>query len=112
MEVKMFEIRDHATFFPVICVKTGVTNGGDEYLLSRAGYDTSPNAKHVIMMHAQEVSRCQYDPFMWGDSTFHTAHLHIKDNWNSLNSGDVVDVEHILGESDSPKQSERFIHGE
>jgi hypothetical protein len=35
-----------------------------------------------------------------------TAHAHILQNWHSLTSGDVIDVEFILGESKQPKESE------
>ncbi len=110
MQVKMFEIRDYATFFPVICIKPGIDDeGGDEYLLKRSGYDLSESRRTVIMMHGQEVSRCEYNPFNWGDRTFHNAHLHIKENWEKLNTGDVIDVEFILGESKEAKTSERYI---
>jgi len=36
------------------------------------------------------------------------AHAYIEKNFHNLNSGDVIDVEFILGETDKPKTSERF----
>jgi len=35
------------------------------------------------------------------------AHKYIKEHWDELRSGSVVDVEFILGESKEPKASER-----
>jgi len=35
------------------------------------------------------------------------AHRHVAAHWNELQSGDVVDVEFILGETAAPKVSER-----
>lgn len=37
----------------------------------------------------------------------HTAHKYIEENWDALKDGDVVCVEHILGERETPKVSER-----
>ena len=37
-----------------------------------------------------------------------SAHRHIELNWDTLNSGDVIDVEFIRGEVDAPKVSERL----
>ena len=36
------------------------------------------------------------------------AHRHIQYSWDELESGDVVDVEYILGESKFKKVSERI----
>jgi hypothetical protein len=36
------------------------------------------------------------------------AHKYIAKNWGSLNNGDVIDIEYILGETTSPKVTERF----
>jgi len=46
------------------------------------------------------------DPYFWGDRTFTTAHFYITQEWAQLTSGDVVDVEFILGERTEPKLSE------
>jgi hypothetical protein len=35
-----------------------------------------------------------------------TAHNFIAEHWAELNSGDVVDVEYILGETSAPKDFE------
>lgn len=36
------------------------------------------------------------------------AHRYIESYFDKLNSGDVIDVEHILGETKEPKVSERL----
>jgi hypothetical protein len=36
------------------------------------------------------------------------AHHHIYEKWDSLEDGDVVDVEFILGETTKPKLSEKY----
>lgn len=111
MEVKIFEIRDRMTFFPAICIKpmsTGIA--AQNYLLGRAGYDLARTKKSisgntVIFMHGTDVKRCQYDTH-WGDRTYQTAHEYIKENWDDLESGEVIDVEFILGETKIKKISE------
>lgn len=51
----------------------------------------------------------QYDVHAWpGDHrTMPTAHQYIIDNWDNLESGALIDVEHILGLREAPKQSEQ-----
>jgi hypothetical protein len=38
----------------------------------------------------------------------YTAHKYLQENWDSVQNGQVLDVEYILGETDSPKISERI----
>jgi hypothetical protein len=40
--------------------------------------------------------------------THRVAHDHIRQHWDELRDGDVIDVEFILGRSSAPKVSERF----
>jgi hypothetical protein len=50
-----------------------------------------------------------YDPYDWvGDRTKPHAHQFIMEHWQELRDGDVIDVQFILGETDSPKVSEQL----
>ena len=117
MEIKLFEVRDSGTFLPIMCVRlSGLANEQERYLLSRSGYGTTPRAteKYVLAMRlAGGNGRFSYDPHDHGPSrTMLVAHKHIINHWDQLTSGDVVCVEHILGERTTPKQSERIIDQE
>lgn len=101
METKLFEIRDRMTFIPAMAVRI---SGADDPLLWRAGFAIS-EITSVILIHLTR-DQCHYDPFQWGDRTVYTAHRFIEREWSSLKNGAVVDVEYILNESDTPKQSE------
>lgn len=109
MEVKCLEIRDAATFIPVICIHPVADNEGQLYLLRRDGYGAGPDEPCIIMIDAQ-CRDCAYDPYGWPGSsrTKKVAHDFIRNNWVDLRDGDVVDVEHIIGESTVKKISERF----
>jgi hypothetical protein len=98
--LKLFEVRDRATFIPVMAVL--VNNG--EWLFRRAGFGSMPM---VYLTHLTS-NTCQYDPFAWTNRTMKTAHLHITENWDALPHGAVIDVEYVLGESAAPKTSERL----
>ena len=120
--VKLFEIRDRATFMPVMAVRLNVRHfaersGNEDYietwLLQRAGYgaeaingveSTDP---YVILVKLDGVE-AKYDPFEWHNRrTLHVAHLHIIAHWDELKSGDLIDVEFLLGETPQPKKTER-----
>lgn len=113
---KLFEIRDAATFIPVIATRlivneTGSLGEQELWLLRRAGYDetqvTVSAAEPYIILCKLDGVDARYDPFDWNSRTMKTAHLDIRDNWDELTSGDVIDVEFIKGESLTPKKSER-----
>lgn len=112
MEVKLFELRDSATFVPVLCVKLTPGIESERYLLGRSGYGSAPSdqSKFVLMTGlAGGSDRMTCDPYDWGDNrTRQIAHNHIIENWDSLQSGQVIDVEFLLGERTEPKQSEAF----
>ncbi len=114
MRTKVFEIRDKGTFIPVIAVEVETQLEEERYLLSRAGYGRYPSGECVILIRAEcsGVDRnATYDPYAWGSGggrTYQVAHNYIIGNWRNLQSGDVIDVEFILGEKPAPKISERL----
>lgn len=106
MRTILLEIRDRGTFLPMFAMSTRATNSGQEYLLRRAGYDTSGGL--VILGYLRGGEKCEHDPYNWNDRTKQTVHAYIEKNFHNLNDGDVVDVEFILGETSEPKISERI----
>lgn len=134
MQVKILEIRDKGTMIPVLCVNMNVDPEHIDLMaekpadrvnerreraaaqfwhLRRSGYpcDGRPNIG-ITHLAADGHDFCN-DPYGWkgGDRTWPTAHNYIIDNWDKLKDGDVVCVEHILGERPEPKVSERFDAG-
>jgi hypothetical protein len=107
MIIKLFEIRGRGTFMPMVAFSTISMNVGQNYLLDRAGY--APDS-HCIMFgyFAQSGMQACYDPYDWNNRTKKAVHAYIEKYWKELKDGDVIDVEHILGESDKPKISERL----
>lgn len=113
MITKTFEVRDRATFIPVLAVKMVPGCEADRYLFGRAGYGTTPQGQGEYVLVARITGgegNMKCDPFEWpnGARTMLIAHQYIVKNFDALNSGDVVCVEHILGERESKKRSERF----
>jgi len=108
-DVKILEIHDHATFFPMLCVNLAdAENGAQYYLMRRCGYplDGKPN---IAVCHLRcGFDRITNDPYQWKDRTYTVAHNHIIENWETLSDGDVIDVEFILGETTTRKVSERL----
>lgn len=109
MEVKCLEIRDRGTFIPVICIRPVPENSAQRYLLRRDGYRGDDSEHCVIMIDAQ-CRGCAYDPYDWTRDmrTKGHAHNYITDHWHELSDGDVIDVQFILGETKTPKISERM----
>jgi len=106
MQIKAFEIRDKATFIPVCAIKMSSDDEKESYLLRRAGF---VSGDHVVLMRFHD-DESHYDPFRWDNRrTMTTAHRYIAENFDSLKSGDVIDVRFILGETNDPAASERYF---
>lgn len=115
MLAKALELRDKGTFIPLLAVNMNPTlHGGSlsqrcqQYLLRRCGYpcDGTPNV--VITHMSADGKPASNDPYYWGGRTMPVAHNYIIEHWDSLNDGDVIDVQFILGETKMPKISERI----
>lgn len=107
MTSKLFELRDKGTFVPVLCTLMESAHDQERWLLRRAGYGVGSN---LVMMTglANHPDKASYSPYDWAmDRTRHVAHQYITDHWEELETGAVVDVEYILHERETPKQSER-----
>ena len=119
---KLFEVRDVGTNISVLAVAiplTGIVRG--DYcmviteekrqqlmaIMGNAGWHGAGIIHYVVHMSAQ---KCAYDAFEWGSTnrTMFTAHSHIAKHWETLESGDVIDVQYILGESAQPKRPDRL----
>jgi hypothetical protein len=113
MITKLFEIRDRLTFIPAVAVRLSAMNdGAEQYLLERAGYRFDCHCVLLYPMIGEyHVGGTDPDETWGGGRTFTTAHRYILENWKTLKSGDVIDVEFILGETTEPKQSERLETG-
>ncbi len=119
MEVKLIEIRDRATFIPAMAVRLYVNDpyGEDSqeyWLLKRAGYDNTQlyvtSDEFYVVLWRLGGGPAEYDAYAWGNRTMATAHAFIIEHWRTIQSGQVIDVEFILGETKMAKTSER--HGE
>lgn len=109
MTSKLFEIRDRATFIPVLAVKLDYHWDCERYLLRRAGYNLN-DCNVILFGIVGGLDKATCDPYDWGDRTRTTAHEYIIKNFDALESGQVIDVEFILGETTEPKQSERITN--
>jgi hypothetical protein len=108
-EVKIFEVRDRATFIPVAAVKIpGWKNikipHSVQYLVWWAGHVQDV----VILYNLTDPHKMATNYRAWQDRTYQTAHKYIFENFDTLESGQVLDIEFILGEVDKPKESQRL----
>jgi hypothetical protein len=113
MNTKILEIRDRNTFFAVLAVDMNPDNEAQRWHLRRVGYPCDGCANIAITHVRAGGDRCWNDPYGWNDGarTYPVAHLHIIRHWAELKDGDVIDVEFILGETQTKKTSERFEEG-
>jgi hypothetical protein len=105
--IKFIEIRDRMTFIAAMAVRLAPASEAERYLASRSGFGIDPaeQAGYVMLTKLCDP-RSEWDPFAWSDRTMTTAHAYVQERWDELESGAVVDVEFIRGETKAPKRSE------
>lgn len=113
-ETKMFEVRDEGTTMVVIALKPDARFEAERWGWAKAGYGTDPMGQRGYVLLAplsggEGMLVC--DPFKHKGAphvrTLPTAHRHITENWEYLRSGDVIDVQFVLGETTEAKAPER-----
>lgn len=104
VEYKNLEVRDRGTLYTVLAFRVIPDSPNEEAFMKRAGY--SSEYPDVFLMTYDPDCRCSYDPYSWAERTLHEAHRWIRDNFESINNYDVIDVEYLLGESNTKKESE------
>jgi hypothetical protein len=111
MKTKTFEVVDRSTFIPMLAVKLSSDgNENDEFLLNRTGLDRKGSYQICLIDLNSGIGFFNSDNWKKsGRSIFH-AHEYIEKNFDTLESGSVIDVEFILGETSHPKLSERVLH--
>lgn len=111
MEVKLIEVRDAATFIPALAIRLGSEIEAERYLFGRAGFGTSPigQGTYIILIRLED-SEAHYDPQDWRGlaRTMPEAHRELLSHWADYQSGDVLDVQFVLGEKAEKKVSERL----
>lgn len=105
MEVKLFEIRDNATFIPAIGIAMESGDDAEHWLLRRAGYG---QGRLILFARLDGGGKAEYDAFAWPNRTMHGAHRYIEEHWDELKSGQVVDARVGLGEATEHAKSERY----
>lgn len=105
MKIKILEVRDRMTFIPVMATLVEADNEEQRWLLARVGF-VPTSYRHVILTRLSD-QESHADHHDWS-RTLRVAHSHIREHFDDLADGDVVDVEHVLGETETMKVSERI----
>lgn len=104
MEVKLLEVRDDGTRIAVMATRMASDVPAEQHLLRSVGFPLTGLEVALTYLSGERAS--SVDPYFWGNRTMMVAHEYIRENFATLTSGDVVDVEFIKGERATPKASE------
>jgi hypothetical protein len=128
IEEKFLEIRDEGTHIPALAFVLSPADDKEKYIMQRAGYgDTVAQHADYVFLMKLDGAECRNDPYDWDSvaRTMRTAHSALvgqipgtfgpeqRARWDevrfdNLTSGDVLDVEYLLGERETKKISERL----
>lgn len=102
-EYKYFEVKDRGTFIPVLAYKLIADNVDESYFLEMAAF----YGKTYCIVTKLNNLESNYNAYNWSSSTMEIAHSYIEQNFKDLVSGDVIDVEYILGKRSTKKEKQR-----
>lgn len=126
--MKIFEIRDHMTHVEWLCIKSGTLSkeqrdkiiyavGANDRLQTlaapairesqmwgRNGYGAGWEG--IIVMPLHHLSETKYDPYSWDNDRYRVLHAYIIDHWADLAHTALIDIQHIIGETDQPVASD------
>lgn len=107
IETKVLEIRDSGTFIAALAIRNKGANPVQQFYFDRCGFPEDGSSITLMVLYDQQATN---DPYSWksGARTMPTAHNWIIDHFDELKDGDVVDVQVLLGETVTPKTSERL----
>ena len=105
MKTITLEIRDRLIMIPAIAIKMEPSNEAQRYLMKQTGFI---DGHSVILMYMND-QEATTNPYAWPEisRTMGVAHEYIIKHFDQLYDGQVVDVEYILGETNSPVPPER-----
>lgn len=107
MICKAFEVRDEGTHISVLAIQLAPGNHREELILGRTGH-MMLNEYHVVLM---DLGNMPYPATIFpgnhpGGRTLKYVHDYIKRHFDVLDSGKVLDVQFLMGETDYPCRSE------
>lgn len=107
MIIKAIEIRDEGTCIGALAIRFSPENDAQRAIFSREGYgsDAATQAEYIGLLRAHDLTGAS-DPFKQSSHTMHAAHLWVREHWDEITDGSVVDVEFISGAKPAPKASE------
>lgn len=115
METKLIEVRDIGTRVEVLAIRLGSTNEAEQFILASAGYGRGPweFSTYVLLIDLNTPLRIwlnstECDMAHRMTRTYPITHKELEDHWDKYQSGDVLDVQFVLGETTEPKKSDRF----
>lgn len=106
MIIKLFEVLDSGTCMIFMAIRMIPANLTENILLQHAGFSMGTPCTTIVVFHPE---RCQYDLYQWPNGTSRTiiqGHKYIHDHFNELKTGDVIDIEFILKETEEKKESD------
>lgn len=101
----MVEIRDRATCIPAFAIKMLPQVEEELFLMKQCGYGFSFPCVILISIEAPWHSARSSDEWKNSARTMPIAHKYIEDNFESIESCAVIDVEFILNEVEKPCKS-------
>ena len=106
MIAKLFEIRDEGTLIVALAVKLSPSCQVEQRCLARAGYARGGNDVWLTKISGG-YGKGTSDPFRHGlGRTMRFAHKTIEKQFDRLDTGAVVDVHYMLGETPEPCKSD------
>ena len=104
-ESKLVAVMDRGTRKPMLTFRLHPEAFEERVMLKTHGFGSEP--QEYVFFYDINNGRASYDPYKMGDDfTMAPACSYVRNHWDEVESGALVDAEHIRGETDAPRRWE------
>lgn len=99
---KLIAVMDRCTRIPIIAFKLYPESAEEFVMFKTHGFGDNP--EQYTFFYDIVSGKCSYNAYGMGDSyTLTPACVHIRDHWDEVESGTVIDAEYLRGETTHPR---------
>jgi hypothetical protein len=107
---KVFELRSPATLIVILATRLSAENLQSATLLFHSGYGRYPkdieNYILVTPLDGGGNDVATTDPYMHKIEEIRIAHIYLREHFDELDNGSVIDIDYIQGNTNEPKETD------
>jgi len=107
-EKKVFEVFNRGVRTMVIGILMESMDWREQSIIEQSGFSVKEPPAVMLVNPFSGEARVSSDA--WQDRSMRIAHQYLEGYWDTLQSGDTIDIEWLFQEKEEPCKSERYVN--